>query len=148
MPITDLQKSAIARTLVGAERGTAFLVTKDLLLTALHCVARLVPGRPEGFEKLGPDILVRFGDPKGQPCDAGKATLIAANVEDDVALLLCAPPPDVQPLPLGQTSAWARPLEWRHSASRRCRAAWRAIAGVCGDRRSTARSPRSGPSSS
>jgi hypothetical protein len=81
----------------GAHSGTGFLVTKNLVLTALHVVADKT-GRPF------PRILLRF-DTNAEYSDGGtvfetKAHIVEGcwSIEHDFVLLECANPPPSKPL--------------------------------------------------
>lgn|GEM_PF-5104827 len=112
MPLDAKQRGAVARILVGAERGTGFLVHPDgYVLTALHCVARSSEGEEGEPDWRRGTIRLRFGDPRDRaagPHDAGTATLAqrtaqvaAFSIRYDVALLKLDAPVTTEPIELG-----------------------------------------------
>ncbi|WP_051505808.1 serine protease [Mesorhizobium sp. WSM2561] len=92
-------RAAIAKITVGREisvRGTAFLIEKNLVATALHCVADHdveVPLDGDTPKWLG-TINLEF------PGHATTATPLRWNYTADCVLLKCDGPPTSQPLPL------------------------------------------------
>ncbi|KQX52448.1 MULTISPECIES: trypsin-like serine peptidase [unclassified Ensifer] len=85
-------RDAIAKVTVtrpdGAGRGTAFLITKDLVATALHTVA---DRREEIPAPYGP-IVLEF------PGHTTQAELVGYDREADCAVLRCVNPPRTAPL--------------------------------------------------
>jgi len=103
--ITDVQKAAIAKIEIARPgentiRGTGFLVTDRLVLTAMHVVA---DREKEGLVPWGAMIKLSF---RG---GWTPAEIVAGcwNADEDWALLECAMPPQAEPLPLGQLAEQA-----------------------------------------
>ncbi len=99
-------KRAIARVQVGGERGTAFLVAEDVVLTALHVVARVDGARFEFY----PDPIRLFFFDGPQKVAAAPIPGLVDPVGDWVALR-CERSLEVEPLGLDTTvevgDAWS-----------------------------------------
>jgi hypothetical protein len=87
--------SSIARIAVDGERGSAVLVDDDLMLTALHVIARIpVDG---GSPRFRPGIIkASFQDFE---CEASVVP-DGWDTRDDWAILRCAKKPGLMPLPI------------------------------------------------
>lgn len=97
----DQLKRAIARISVGNKPyGTGFLVRKDppVVATAFHVLANT---RVTPYQRYGATFTLRFGDPRTEktPFTTDASNILAANVENDWALLQLDKAPPCEPIP-------------------------------------------------
>jgi hypothetical protein len=84
-------------------RGTGFLVTRELVLTALHVV--------QGATRI--ELVFEAGRAAAHTTPATVARTGPGGAEGDWAILSCAsPPPETTPLPLDQVIPVAGPVTW------------------------------------